>query len=97
MNDRTVHAVLCDGTEVVRYNRAGKWKIEPWGDLPDSGAMKLDLLFATMSGTGVRYWYKNAPGGAEFDRRMEQRWDAYRIEKRMFERMEMRGAMAARS
>jgi hypothetical protein len=27
-DDRTVHAVLADGGEVVRYDRAGKWFLE---------------------------------------------------------------------
>lgn len=27
-SDRRVHAVLSDGTEVVRYDRAGKWYLE---------------------------------------------------------------------
>jgi hypothetical protein len=28
MSDRTVHAVRNDGTEIVRYDRAGKWRAE---------------------------------------------------------------------
>jgi hypothetical protein len=27
-NDRTVHAIAQDGSDIVRYNKAGKWWIE---------------------------------------------------------------------
>lgn len=29
MDDRTVHGWAADGTEIVRYDRAGKWYLEP--------------------------------------------------------------------
>ena len=67
-NDRTVHAEN-GGTQVVRYDRAGKWYIEYTN--PDLKRRAVSVTEAaitarnliTMRGT----WHKGLPGGAMFD------------------------------
>lgn len=61
MTDRTIHATLSNGDEIVRYNRAGKWYRE--------GAfvrehISFDVAVAWAK-TGTVYLGK--PGGSRFD------------------------------
>jgi hypothetical protein len=64
MSDRTVHARLPDGTQVVRYSRAGKWYSE-------KGDERRHLTFVEalqLARTLGAYVYLHQPGGNAFDR-----------------------------
>lgn len=71
MNDRTVHAVLGNNHQVVRYNRAGKWRLEGTGV---SKALTLgqavDLAVDAHLGTGDVYFGRT--GGRTFDARVRK-------------------------
>ena len=41
--DRTVHGWAADGSEIVRYDRSGKWYLEP---LPATGRKRRQLKIA---------------------------------------------------
>lgn len=65
--DRIIHAVCEDGREVVRYQRAGKWYIEP-----KEGARRLVTIgeaveVAAVSRLGGGSVYYGQPGGSRFD------------------------------
>ena len=79
---------------VVRYNRAGKWRIEPWGDRPGI-TLSLPNLFATIEGEGVRIWYPDRPGGSVFDKSLTHYYRKYLRLKNMVGTMKVRGAPAA--
>ena len=71
MADRTVHATLGDGWEVVRYDRAGKWYIEH----PSPGRKRRAVSvsdaakFTTEAmNRGEAKLYLRRPGGRTFDR-----------------------------
>ncbi len=71
MRDRTVHAVLEDGRQVVRYDRAGKWYIEPLG-YPDTAKRRpvsLQEAVAVAAQTRGTVYY-GRPGGGLFDKRV---------------------------
>lgn len=75
-SDRTVHAVLVDGSEVVRYDRAGKW----FSERDDLRPVKLTLASAVRlaSQVGARA-YLGRSGGRRFDagvRNARTSWDA---------------------
>lgn len=62
-SDRCVHARLVNGSEIVRYDRAGKWYVE--GDVDRrkttvTGAARL----AAQEGAVVLY---SLPGGSRFE------------------------------
>lgn len=70
MSDRQVHARLASGSEVVRYNRAGKWYLEHL----DGSRCRLTLAEAVgyaLRPDSARYW--NRPGGQSFDARLRLR------------------------
>lgn len=68
MSDRTVHAE-CDGFAVVRYDRSGKWYVEPKGDRPRKHVSVHEAVrraeAAQVLGGPV---YLGCPGGRTFDR-----------------------------
>ena len=65
-NDRVVHAFLKDGTEIVRYDRAGKWYAERW----DTQRQRLTIKnAATMTLNDPESHINfNMVGGTQFDR-----------------------------
>jgi hypothetical protein len=70
MDDRRLHAVTSDGTEIVRYNRAGKWYAERPGlnwrrQIKFSEAIRQ----ACLAGATVRL---GIPGGGRFDARIKE-------------------------
>lgn len=64
MPDRRVHAVLPDGTEVVRYDRAGKWYLEKQGTQYRKVLVQDAARKASVPGAGVTF---DLPGGKQFD------------------------------
>ena len=66
-NDRRVHGRAADGTEVVRYDRAGKWWIEDadGSRRPLSLAGAVDVMRQPQS-----IWYPGVLGGRAFDARV---------------------------
>jgi len=66
--DRRIHAQLADGTEVVRYERAGKWFHEGPG-LRTRLTLGQAAILATSQGALVR---SGLPGGAMFDLRVRK-------------------------
>lgn len=70
-SDRTVHATLGDGWEVVRYDRAGKWYVEhpPPGrerravSVSEAARMTTDAMLR-----GEARINRGLPGGGTFDR-----------------------------
>lgn len=72
MPDRTVHARLEDGREIVRYDRSGKWYIEQHG-LPTRAPRHVQLAeavrLAISPGSIV---YLKLPGGSRFDAAVER-------------------------
>lgn len=62
-SDRCVHAVLPDGREVVRYDRAGKWYIEGAKNCQRVN-LRTAVRTATAAGTTV---HLGLPGGTTFD------------------------------
>lgn len=70
LTDRTVHAWY-EGMEIVRYDRAGKWYLEPID--PRLARQHVGVhqaarsaLWGVENARGVIY--RGAPGGATFDR-----------------------------
>jgi hypothetical protein len=65
-HDRTVHARLADGREVVRYDRAGKWYIEADNSLPTRRHITIGqaVRFALLPGSTA---YLGRGGGGRFD------------------------------
>ena len=72
MSDRTVHATLADGSELARYDRAGKWFRE-WPDrgLFPSKSLRLAEVVALALEPGSRV-YLDKPGGGSFDARVRR-------------------------
>ena len=70
MSDRTVHGLTVDGYAIVRYDRSGKWYIEP----PRESGLKRGLVSvgeaAAMAAKGTHF--PRRPGGLQFDRRVER-------------------------
>lgn len=64
--DRTVHCVLSDGRELVRYNRGGKWWVEGQGRM--SIHMRDAVALAIQRG---QQFYFGRPGGGSFDRKVK--------------------------
>jgi hypothetical protein len=64
-DDRTVHAKLKDGGEVVRYGRASKWFIEyPIGHMIPCQPVKLEKAVRLAVDGMV---FAGRPGGSRFD------------------------------
>jgi len=64
MSDRRVHAVLVDDTEIVRYDRSGKWYVEP-----RKGKRRgVSVREAARQAGSVGTVYLGLPGGSTFDR-----------------------------
>lgn len=76
MSDRTAHAICEDGREIVRYDRAGKWYIEP-----REGERRLVTLaeavdVAAEAHVGRGQIFYGRPGGGLFDKRARAKVDA---------------------
>lgn len=68
MSDRTVHGVLADGTtEIVRYDRAGKWYFEP-----REGKRRQVVLEEAARAASLGTHYANQYGGQAFNARVRQ-------------------------
>ncbi len=69
--DRTVHATLSNGRQVVRYDRSGKWYAETPGKKDDrdrlsiADASHLAMLPGATAQLGL-------PGGQQFDAKVRQ-------------------------
>lgn len=70
--DRTVHARIVTGTgvaEIVRYDRAGKWYVEPtWGKRTQLTMRDAALTAARWSEQVNGSVFYDRPGGSAFDR-----------------------------
>lgn len=67
MSDRTVHARLNDGAEVVRYDRAGKWLVEwPAGSMLACVAVSMGQAARLASHAGAEVFLGRS-GGRSFD------------------------------
>jgi hypothetical protein len=64
LDDRRVYVVLSDGSEVVRYDRAGKWKLEAQS-AKRSLSFREAVNLAHTPRAQVRF---GIPGGSLFDR-----------------------------
>lgn len=65
-HDRTVHGWAADGSEIARYERTGKWYLEP---LPASGRKRRQLKIAEAA--HIAFLGKvvfGRPGGMRFDK-----------------------------
>lgn len=66
-DDRTVHAKLPDGTEIVRYDRAGKWFTEaPPGSMISCSQISVSEA-ARLVVEGEGFAHIGRPGGKIFD------------------------------
>lgn len=65
--DRRVHAVLPDGSEIVRYERAGKWWVEKSVRRPVSLTEAVTLAVERDAVV-----YSGKPGGGTFDARVRK-------------------------
>lgn len=64
-HDRLVHGLTSDGHAIVRYNRAGKWYIEP---PRGSDARRRPVTVAAAAAEAANgTHYPNRPGGTRFD------------------------------
>lgn len=62
MSDRTVHGVSANGADIVRYDRAGKWYLEP------RDAFRSRLTVADAAGHAALGIHRaGLPGGQVFD------------------------------
>jgi hypothetical protein len=78
MSDRTVHA-KCPGMEVVRYDRAGKWYLEPTNSPSPRQRVSIDdavayACWALHHNNGTLHLHM--PGGGTFDSKVLRRLDA---------------------
>lgn len=69
--DRRVHAEHPDGTQVVRYDKAGKWYVERAGDPRQAVTIAQAVREALRPSMRVRL---GVPGGATFDRLYSGAW-----------------------
>lgn len=72
MSDRTVHATLANGDEIVRYDRAGKWYIEYAANWEGRGRKPLTLAAAASLAAGNARWYSGRSGGSQFDAKVRR-------------------------
>jgi hypothetical protein len=78
VTDRTIHAEVPGIVEVVRYDRAGKWYIEPLTPgLPRQHVTVTEAAeyatFPEISSGRKWVYYPGLPGGKQFDRKVKQR------------------------
>lgn len=69
INDRTVHAVLANGTEVVRYDRAGHWYLETVSGTRRKSTLGEAVTLATQPGTTL---HPGRSGGQQFNARLRK-------------------------
>lgn len=75
--DRRVHAEHPDGRQVVRYDRAGQWKLHDPNRVPVTRGrglerpMSLQQAVAFASAAGWT-WLPGVPGGLQFDRQVRK-------------------------
>lgn len=69
--DRTVHAKLADGSEIVRYDRASKWYLEQTGRQRRRLSIK-EAAQLVIDDRSSR-WYRGRYGGSRFDSLVIQR------------------------
>lgn len=67
--DRQVHAVCPDGTEVVRYDVAGKWYAEPASGTRRALSITEAATLASQPDADVRF---GLGGGVSFDRKVRR-------------------------
>lgn len=67
--DRRVHGKLGDGTEIVRYNKAGKWYLEK-GE--NRQLVKVDDVVKTLLADHDSEHYAGVTGGASLDKKLER-------------------------
>lgn len=79
-NDRTVHATTGDGTEIVRYDRAGKWYLEQKDGTRRQVSVKeaAELVISDRSSR----WFRGRMGGSRFDGLIIQRRSSHTAERR---------------
>lgn len=70
MSDRTVHASN-SANEIVRYDRAGKWYLEPKVDLPRAHITLAQAVTFALDPSMSIHWGK--PGGGAFEAKCKQR------------------------
>lgn len=75
-NDRTVHARWAQ-MEVVRYEKAGKWYLEPVGSDSILSRQRVDVRTAAEYAVWALYnrqghFYLDQPGGSRFDFLVDQ-------------------------
>ena len=63
--DRTIHARLSDGTEVVRYHRAGKWYLERG---VNRQKVTIEKAISVVRSDPDAEHFAGAMGGSTFDR-----------------------------
>ena len=73
MSDRTVHARLDDGAEIVRYDRAGKWRYE---NSNTTYRRTLSVREAVQFVAHLGEWIEGQPGGLVFDRMVRAKFEA---------------------
>jgi hypothetical protein len=79
--DRRVHAEHPDGRQVVRYDRAGTWKLHDPNRVPTARGrgmerpMTLEQAVAFASAPGWT-WLPGVPGGIQLDRRARKSQEA---------------------
>lgn len=66
--DRTVHGTTTDGAEIVRYERAGKWFVEPVDGGKRRGISLDEAAKLALSGQV----FLGRAGGLRFDARVQQ-------------------------
>jgi len=72
-HDRRVHAVLADGSKVVRYDKAGRWYQEwPADVMIQRRVLRLKAAVALAAGPGVTRVHFGLPGGERFDREVHK-------------------------
>lgn len=70
MSDRSVHGKTVTGAEVVRYDRAGKWYVEPLAGNRQRLSVQEAVDLVTMEGAE---WYPSRQGGQQFDAKVRKR------------------------
>ncbi|WP_256840367.1 hypothetical protein [Ornithinimicrobium faecis] len=69
--DRTVHAILSDRTEIVRYDRAGKWYAEPADPQSRRRLITITEAVRLTVAEGI-WWGVDQPGGLSFDAKVRR-------------------------
>ncbi|ROR75999.1 hypothetical protein SAMN06295974_3855 [Plantibacter flavus] len=74
--DRTIHGWTADGSEIVRYDRSGKWYIEP---LPAAPGKRLQVSLADAVAAALLGKHAlGRPGGSMFDAKIRKQLDTTR-------------------